>query len=71
MPMVDPTRHWESGNALRRHSTTIARRNAFTPYATLKDALGVGVFMIVYAWFVFYIPTYLRRRQLQHRPIPW
>jgi ubiquinol-cytochrome c reductase cytochrome b/c1 subunit len=32
---------------------------AFTPYATLKDALGVVVFLIVYAWFVFYIPNYL------------
>jgi ubiquinol-cytochrome c reductase cytochrome b subunit len=32
---------------------------AFTPYATLKDALGLGVFLIVYAWFVFYIPNYL------------
>src|SRR5580692_11072751 len=32
---------------------------AFTPYATLKDALGVAVFMILYAWFVFYIPNYL------------
>jgi ubiquinol-cytochrome c reductase cytochrome b/c1 subunit len=32
---------------------------AFTPYATLKDALGVAVFFIVYAWFVFYIPNYL------------
>jgi ubiquinol-cytochrome c reductase cytochrome b/c1 subunit len=32
---------------------------AFTPYATLKDALGLAVFLIVYAWFVFYIPNYL------------
>jgi ubiquinol-cytochrome c reductase cytochrome b/c1 subunit len=32
---------------------------AFTPYATLKDALGLAVFLIVYAWFVFYIPKYL------------
>ena len=41
---------------------------AFTPYATLKDAFGVVVFLIVYAWFVFYIPNYLlRRRQLQPR----
>ncbi len=31
----------------------------FTPYATLKDALGVSVFLIVYAWFVFYMPNYL------------
>ncbi len=32
---------------------------AFTPYATLKDALVLAVFLIVYAWFVFYIPNYL------------
>src|SRR5580704_11157822 len=31
---------------------------AFTPYATIKDLFGVSVFLIVYAWFVFYIPTY-------------
>ncbi|TPW31727.1 cytochrome b [Martelella alba] len=31
----------------------------FTPYATLKDALGVTVFLIVYAWFVFYLPNFL------------
>jgi len=32
---------------------------AFTPYATIKDAFGLSVFLIVYAWFVFYIPNYL------------
>jgi ubiquinol-cytochrome c reductase cytochrome b subunit len=32
---------------------------AFTPYATMKDALGVSVFLIVYAWFIFYMPNYL------------
>ena len=31
----------------------------FTPYATLKDAFGVSVFLIVFAWFVFYMPNYL------------
>jgi ubiquinol-cytochrome c reductase cytochrome b/c1 subunit len=31
----------------------------FTPYATMKDAFGIGVFLILYAWFVFYIPNYL------------
>jgi ubiquinol-cytochrome c reductase cytochrome b/c1 subunit len=31
----------------------------FTPYATIKDLFGVSVFLIVYAWFVFYTPTYL------------
>ena len=32
---------------------------AFTPYATIKDALGVSVFLIVFAWFIFYMPNYL------------
>jgi ubiquinol-cytochrome c reductase cytochrome b subunit len=31
----------------------------FTPYATIKDAFGLSVFLILYAWFVFYIPNYL------------
>src|SRR5689334_3104411 len=31
----------------------------FTPYATIKDAFCLGLFCIVYAWFVFYIPNYL------------
>jgi quinol-cytochrome oxidoreductase complex cytochrome b subunit len=32
---------------------------AFTPYATIKDSFFMVVFMIVFAWFVFYIPNYL------------
>ena len=32
---------------------------AFTPYATMKDMFAVSVFMILYAWFVFFIPNYL------------
>ena len=32
---------------------------AFTPYATVKDAFFTGVFFIVFAWFVFYVPNYL------------
>ena len=31
----------------------------FTPYATLKDAFGISAFLLVYMWFVFYIPNYL------------
>lgn len=31
----------------------------FTPYATMKDALGVCIFLIAYAWFVFYMPNFL------------
>jgi len=32
---------------------------AFTPYATVKDAFGLLVFLIVYCWFVFYVPNIL------------
>ena len=31
----------------------------FTPYATVKDGFFMVVFMIVFAWFVFYTPNYL------------
>lgn len=32
---------------------------AFTPYATVKDAFFMVVFMLMFAWFVFYTPNYL------------
>jgi ubiquinol-cytochrome c reductase cytochrome b subunit len=32
---------------------------AFTPYATMKDVFALSVFLVVYAWFIFYIPNYL------------
>ena len=31
----------------------------FTPYATIKDAFAMTCFLILYAWFVFYVPNYL------------
>src|SRR5579885_927442 len=31
----------------------------FTPYATVKDNFALICFMILFAWFVFYIPNYL------------
>jgi ubiquinol-cytochrome c reductase cytochrome b subunit len=31
----------------------------FTPYATIKDALALVLFFMVFAWFVFYLPDYL------------
>ena len=31
----------------------------FTPYATIKDVFALSVFLIVYAWFTFFIPLYL------------
>src|SRR2546429_8072490 len=32
---------------------------AFTPYATIKDSFLLAVFLILFAWFVFYIPNFL------------
>ena len=31
----------------------------FTPFATIKDALAVVLFMILFAWFIFYLPDFL------------
>jgi ubiquinol-cytochrome c reductase cytochrome b subunit len=31
----------------------------FTPHATMKDGLGVTVFLLLYCWFIFYVPNYL------------
>jgi quinol-cytochrome oxidoreductase complex cytochrome b subunit len=32
---------------------------AFTPYATIKDSLGLVFFLILLAWLVFFLPNYL------------
>jgi quinol-cytochrome oxidoreductase complex cytochrome b subunit len=31
----------------------------FTPYATIKDSFAVVCFLILYAWFIFYVPNFL------------
>ncbi len=31
----------------------------FTPYATVKDSFAICLFLIVYAWFIFYTPNFL------------
>ncbi len=31
----------------------------FTPYATIKDVFATVIFMMFFAWFVFYVPNYL------------
>jgi quinol-cytochrome oxidoreductase complex cytochrome b subunit len=31
----------------------------FTPHATIKDGFSMVLFLIVFAWFIFYIPNYL------------
>src|SRR5579883_877389 len=33
---------------------------AFTPYATIKDTFFLGVFCLLFAYFIFYIPNYLQ-----------
>ncbi|WP_027233439.1 cytochrome b N-terminal domain-containing protein [Phyllobacterium sp. UNC302MFCol5.2] len=32
---------------------------AFTPYATVKDAFGLVLFLILFAYFVFYLPNFM------------
>src|SRR5204863_8762320 len=32
---------------------------AFTPYATIKDGFFLAVFLILFAWFTFFLPNYL------------
>ena len=31
----------------------------FTPHATIKDMFGVSVFLLLFAWLIFYMPNYL------------
>ncbi|MFO1115791.1 MAG: cytochrome b N-terminal domain-containing protein [Beijerinckiaceae bacterium] len=31
----------------------------FTPHATMKDSVGIVCFLILYMWFVFFVPNYL------------
>ena len=31
----------------------------FTPFATIKDALGMAVFLLVFAYFIFFMPNFL------------
>ncbi|MBV9529837.1 MAG: cytochrome b N-terminal domain-containing protein [Bradyrhizobium sp.] len=31
----------------------------FSPYATIKDLFGVCCFLLLYCWFIFYLPNYL------------
>ena len=31
----------------------------FTPYATLKDLVGMSAFLLFFSWFIFYMPNYL------------
>ena len=31
----------------------------FTPHATMKDSVGIALFLMLYCWFVFFVPNYL------------
>jgi ubiquinol-cytochrome c reductase cytochrome b subunit len=31
----------------------------FTPHATMKDSLGISVFLLLYCWLIFFVPNYL------------
>jgi len=31
----------------------------FTPYASMKDAFGLGAFLVLYVWMTFFVPNYL------------
>jgi quinol-cytochrome oxidoreductase complex cytochrome b subunit len=31
----------------------------FTPYATVKDSFGMVLFLMFFAWFIFYVPNFL------------
>ena len=42
-----------------RAAGRVRTRCAFTPYATIKDGFFLVVFLILFAWFVFYVPNYL------------
>ena len=44
-----------SGSTSRRRRTAVPMH----PYATSKDAVGMFAFMILFAWFVFFLPDYL------------
>ncbi|WP_187326812.1 cytochrome b N-terminal domain-containing protein [Martelella lutilitoris] len=44
-----------TGVEVKQKSDTVP----FTPYATLKDAFGVTIFLIAYVWFIFYMPNFL------------
>jgi ubiquinol-cytochrome c reductase iron-sulfur subunit len=41
----------------------------FTPYATIKDAFGMLVFLAIFAYFVFYMPNYLGHPDNYTQPI--
>jgi len=31
----------------------------FTPFATIKDALAIMIFLMVFSWFIFYLPDFM------------
>jgi ubiquinol-cytochrome c reductase cytochrome b subunit len=41
----------------------------FTPYATVKDALALSIFLLVFAYFIFFMPNFSAMRTTTSRPI--
>ena len=44
-----------TGIDVQRHEETVP----FTPFAMIKDIFAISVFLIFFAWFLFYMPDYL------------
>ena len=51
--------HTKSGNPLGIDTTGPQDFIRFHPYYTIKDAFGAGMFLLVFAVFLFYAPNYL------------
>ncbi|MDE0240022.1 MAG: cytochrome b N-terminal domain-containing protein [bacterium] len=51
--------HTKSGNPLGIDATGPQDSIRFHPYYTIKDAFGAGMFLLVFAVFLFYAPNYL------------
>ena len=43
----------------------------FHPYYTIKDMFGLGVFLLLLSYLVFYAPTCSARSTTTFPPIPW
>ena len=43
----------------------------FHPYYTIKDVFGLAVFLILFAWLVFFVPNYLGHPDNYIRPTRW
>lgn len=74
---------WAIHHAGPNNPTGVAVRETvpFAPYAVIKDILAISVFLLFFAWFLFYMPDYLGQpanfeaagtgRALQHITPEW